>query len=436
VLNANSAIENPWLSQGYTTFSSNIISPEAHFFSFPFLFLVFSLRNSGLPAYAPDGNANFAAENPLFSQEYTTFQAFNDIPTIVAPSYNTDAQRYTGDARYITELCDANPPSCPRYLSLFTAFHLRLILFLFFAFIVHAALIVIAVYMSASLLKCQVVFQEDTLRLETLCHRYRIQHFRHPATHILPCHRTEAIQLLKATKMILGTSHNGILQNHLILPPHSNFDNLGHFSFDHSAYSLTPQYPSSSVSSTPVSMSETPHPNTHHPTPPVGHNYQAVVPSEQGGQQPGTPRIFNIDGCCIDGYDLADQGAVNGRIIVGRCFRTDSPCGLWVKADKRSIKRHAQRWHGISRGGEGSRASCTWAGCNTVLQKSAIPRHTLRQHYGERFKCEGCSRCFTRLYCWKNHAKKCASSSEGCTVRYDDGTHTINVTMYFSDDGS
>ncbi|KAG1730574.1 hypothetical protein EDB19DRAFT_1740114 [Suillus lakei] len=208
---------------------------------------------------------------------------------------------------------------------------------------------------------------------------------------------------------------------------HSFYDPAYHRSA-HSSYRLAPPHrPSPSLSSIPASRTETPHPGVHQLTPFADHTYQAVSFRGHGAQRSGSPRVFHVDGCLIDGDDLTDQGTNDGNIIVGECLRSDSPCGLWVKANKGSIKRHVQKCHGVARGGDTNQVSCTWAGCNAEMQKSAVPRHTLSKHFRETFQCNGCSRSFTRDYLWKSHSEKCPSSGYGYSVTHSPSTRTINV---------
>ncbi|KAG2366788.1 hypothetical protein BDR07DRAFT_424692 [Suillus spraguei] len=123
----------------------------------------------------------------------------------------------------------------------------------------------------------------------------------------------------------------------------------------------------------------------------------------RGAQQSASLQVFYIDGLLID---LPDKETNDDIITVGKCLRTDSPCGLWVKAEKASIKRHAQKWHRITRGGDTSIVPCTWAGCHATMQKAAVARHTLRKHFHETFQCIGCLGYFTRGDCWRSHAAK------------------------------
>lgn len=196
---------------------------------------------------------------------------------------------------------------------------------------------------------------------------------------------------------------------------------------DHSTCGLPPQFPSPSIPTTPTSRS--PHLNALYQTPLAGYNYQTMTPREQGGLQPlaYASQVFIIDGCRIEGVDLVDHASADGNITISQCLRTDSPCDLWVRADKGSLKRHLKKWHGVPRGGDSNKVSCTWQGCNLPMQKSAVPRHIMRKHFNETFKCNGCDKDFTRYECWKTHTPKCAFSSLGWTVRYGDATRIINV---------
>ncbi|KAG1819473.1 uncharacterized protein BJ212DRAFT_1046243 [Suillus subaureus] len=159
---------------------------------------------------------------------------------------------------------------------------------------------------------------------------------------------------------------------------------------DYSHYAITPPHPPSPPSSSiSASRTETLHSSAHQPTPSTSRTVQVPSFHGHGSQQLASPLVFNIDGCLIDEDDLADQETNNGNIIVGECLRNDSPCRLWVKADKGSIKRHALKWHGVVRGGDTDIVWCTWAGCHAPMQKSAVPRHTLCKHFGETFQCNG-----------------------------------------------
>lgn len=218
--------------------------------------------------------------------------------------------------------------------------------------------------------------------------------------------------------------------SHIQLPSNSTprYSNIPAHPFtDHSLCGLAPQLPLPPIPTTQTSRS--PHLNALHQTPLAGRNYQTMTTREQGVQQPlaYASQIFIVDGCQIEGIDLVDQASADGNITIGQCLRTDSPCCLWVKTDKRSLKRHLKRWHNVTRGGDSNKASCTWQGCNMPMQKSAVARHIIRKHFIETFECNGCDRYFTRYECWKNHAPKCEFSNLGWRVRYGGGTRIINV---------
>ncbi|KAG1760045.1 hypothetical protein EDD22DRAFT_903048 [Suillus occidentalis] len=145
-------------------------------------------------------------------------------------------------------------------------------------------------------------------------------------------------------------------------------------------------------------------------------------------QEFGCPRACVVDGLLVDEQDLRNQNTNNGSINVHVCNREDSPCGLWVKTDRRSIICHGQRWHGDARGGEDRKITCPWSGCDSQMRASAIPRHTLSAHFGAVWICRGtgCSKVFTRYYSFKAHSRK-----YGCheaTLRYDTSTRVINTT--------
>lgn len=233
-------------------------------------------------------------------------------------------------------------------------------------------------------------------------------------------------------------------------------DNRAHpLSVGHLAHDIAPQFPQPSIWLTPVPEPELP------PIPFAGHNFQAMAPPQQSGQQSGVPQISNINShnfqavaptstqqggqqssvphisnINIDSDDLPNPGSAADSITIGRCRRTDSPCGLWVKANKRSLKRHAQKWHGVSRGGDNIRVPCNWSGCTEELQKSGVPRHTLRQHFGETFQCKGCFKNFTRWNCWRNHSRMCELSSLGYTVSYDLHTRVVDLSDMSLSQGS
>ncbi|KAG1904056.1 uncharacterized protein F5891DRAFT_1016468 [Suillus fuscotomentosus] len=199
---------------------------------------------------------------------------------------------------------------------------------------------------------------------------------------------------------------------------------------DHSRYGIAPSHPPpQSSSSIPASRTQTLHPSAHQPTPFVEHTVRVVPFCRHDTQRSASPQVYHIDGCFIDKDDVPDQGTNNDIIIVGECLRNDSPCGLWVKADKGSIKRHAQKWHGVARGGDTNIVLCTWAECNTEMQKGAMPRHTLCKHFRETFQCNGCLKKFTRDHCWRSHVAKCTSSGtgHGYSVSYDPSIRTIDV---------
>lgn len=197
-------------------------------------------------------------------------------------------------------------------------------------------------------------------------------------------------------------------------------------SFDHPPYSQAPP-PLPSLSSIQASRIDASHPTSNQPTPFAERIVQAASFSDHGAQQPGLPQVFHIDGCFIDEDDLTDQETNDDIIIVGKCLRNDSPCGLWVKANKGSLKRHAHKWHGVVRGGDTDIVSCTWAECNVKMLKSSVPRHTLCTHLGETFRCNGCSRIFTRDYSWRSHAAKCTYGVCGYSVTYIPSARAIDL---------
>lgn len=145
-------------------------------------------------------------------------------------------------------------------------------------------------------------------------------------------------------------------------------------------------------------------------------------------QQPGYLRVCMVDGVLVDEEDLRNQNTDNGCIDVHACNREDSPCGLWVKTDRRSIICHGQRWHGDARGGGDRIITCPWSGCNSRMRADAIPRHTLSTHFGKVWTCRGmgCSKVFTRHYSFKAHSRKYGCL--GATVTYNSGTRVINLT--------
>lgn len=148
--------------------------------------------------------------------------------------------------------------------------------------------------------------------------------------------------------------------------------------------------------------------------------------------QPGCPRTYVVDGLLIDEVDLIDGNTDDGCINVHACDREDYPCGLWVKADRRSIIRHGQRWHEDARSGVDKTITCPWLGCNRQMRASAIPRHTLSAHFGVTWICRGtgCSKVFGRHDTFMAHAVK--RGCLGATVRYDANTRVINTQNVLS----
>lgn len=165
----------------------------------------------------------------------------------------------------------------------------------------------------------------------------------------------------------------------------------------------------------------------------VSHHSEHEIQSPHGHQiqQPGSPRAYVADGLLVDEEDLKDGNANDDRIHVHACNREDSLCGLWVKADRRSIVRHGQRWHGDTRSGGDRSITCPWLGCNRQMQASAIPRHTLSAHFGVTWICRGmgCSKVFNRYDSFMAHAGKrgCLGAGLGAIVRYDTDTRVINT---------
>lgn len=164
----------------------------------------------------------------------------------------------------------------------------------------------------------------------------------------------------------------------------------------------------------------------------VSHNSEHEIQLAHGHQiqQPGCPRAYVADGLLVDEEDLRD-GDNDGCIHVHACNRGDSLCGLWVKADRRSIMRHGQRWHGDARSGGDRSITCPWLGCSRQMRASAIPRHTLSAHFGVTWVCRGtgCSKVFNRHDSFKAHAGKrgCLGAGLGAIVRYDVDTCVINI---------
>lgn len=160
----------------------------------------------------------------------------------------------------------------------------------------------------------------------------------------------------------------------------------------------------------------------------VSYNSEHGIQLAHGHQiQPGCPRTYMVDGLLIGEEDLIDGNTDNGYINIHACDREDSPCGLWVKADRRSVMRHGQRWHEDVRCSADKTITCPWLGCNRQMRASAIPRHTLSAHFGVRWICRGtgCSKVFSRHDTFKAHAAK--RGCLGATVRYDANTRVINT---------
>ncbi|KAG1796819.1 uncharacterized protein HD556DRAFT_1306981 [Suillus plorans] len=144
-------------------------------------------------------------------------------------------------------------------------------------------------------------------------------------------------------------------------------------------------------------------------------------------QQPGGPRAYMINGLLIDEEYLMDGNG--GYINIHACGREGPPCGLWVKADKRSIMRHGQRWHGDARGGrENKKTTCPWSGCDSQMLANTIPQHILSAHFAVVWICTGtgCSKPFGCHDSFKAHSWKCGSL--GAIVQYDASTRVIDTT--------
>ncbi|KAG1749127.1 uncharacterized protein EDB91DRAFT_835682 [Suillus paluster] len=141
--------------------------------------------------------------------------------------------------------------------------------------------------------------------------------------------------------------------------------------------------------------------------------------------QPDYPCAY-VDGLPIDEEDLIGGNTNDDWISVHECCRGDSPCGLWVKADRRSIIRHGQRWHRDARGGGDRKIACPWLGCTREMRASDIPRHTLSAHFGATWICRGagCSKVYTRRDTFKAHSRKCDSFD--AAMEYDSSTRVIN----------
>ncbi|KAG2356347.1 hypothetical protein BDR07DRAFT_455325 [Suillus spraguei] len=157
------------------------------------------------------------------------------------------------------------------------------------------------------------------------------------------------------------------------------------------------------------------------------------IQSVRGHQirQPGCPRAYVIDGLLVD-EDVIDGITNDGFIHVHPCNREDSLCGLWVKADRRSIMRHGQRWHRDARSGGDRSITCPWSGCHRKMRANDIPRHILSAHFGVTWVCRDteCSKVFNRQDSFVAHANKggCLGAGLGAIVRYDNNdTRLINI---------
>ncbi|KIK36961.1 hypothetical protein CY34DRAFT_484672 [Suillus luteus UH-Slu-Lm8-n1] len=166
----------------------------------------------------------------------------------------------------------------------------------------------------------------------------------------------------------------------------------------------------------------------------VSHQSEYKIQSAHGHQvrQPSCPRTYTVDGLPIDEEDLIDGNTDNGLINVHACDREDHPCGLWVKADRRSIMRHGQRWHEDDRFGVDRIITCPWLGCNRQMRASGVPRHTLSAHFGVTWICNGpgCSKVFGRHDTFKAHAAK--RGCLGATVKYDANTRVVDAKNVLS----
>lgn len=165
----------------------------------------------------------------------------------------------------------------------------------------------------------------------------------------------------------------------------------------------------------------------------VSHNSEHEIQSVRGRQiqQPGCPRAYVIDGLLVD-EDVIDGNTNDGFIHVHPCNREDSLCGLWVKADRRSIMRHGQRWHRDARSGGDRSITCPWSGCHRKMRANDIPRHILSAHFGVTWVCRDteCSKVFNRQDSFVAHANKggCLGAGLGAIVRYDNNdTRLINI---------
>ncbi|KAH7883331.1 hypothetical protein F5I97DRAFT_227326 [Phlebopus sp. FC_14] len=106
------------------------------------------------------------------------------------------------------------------------------------------------------------------------------------------------------------------------------------------------------------------------------------------------PHLSNVTGqrydkyCSIKGGDVAVEGQENehdavttkGRAKTYRC-RWGSSCGMRIGGEKHHIRRHLHKFHGVSRGQDGSNICCSWPGCGKTIRKGSLPRHVSEVHF-------------------------------------------------------
>jgi hypothetical protein len=122
-------------------------------------------------------------------------------------------------------------------------------------------------------------------------------------------------------------------------------------------------------------------------------------PSGSGSKE-NRSQVMKIEGIIVDAEECRRKRTEGIKKSDFYCCAWDldgSPCGMWIGGEKRDIREHLQKWHGVKKGLDKDRISCLWWGCETrPLRKESLSRHIRSVHLGLRWKYLCCGNLYTR----------------------------------------